>query len=725
MKSKFRISLFALLLVLVLTCSVLASCNDSGSSSETTTGNAGDQTTAAPTPGEQLNVSLSDYNVVYPSSWNDGLISQIKPLTTAIESATGGYANNINDTLAEGVTADQLAAAKEILIGNTNRPESAQAIESLPANTYVIAVIGNKIVINAASDEYTLEGVTYFVNNYVSAAVDGVISLTNDHRYQGEIKTELSVVDNGKTSYKIVYRAGIDADGGGVDVEVQYAQTLQKAFKTTLGVSPQMAAKGANVTSREILVGNVDCDETRAFLSNLAYDEYGFGVVGNKLVVAGWNYVTTKLAVNQFGTYLKNARVAGDGGKYSLIVPGEATIQKFTHKANDWELDIPAYEGGVIMGTCPSEDGFLIQIGETTLDAYNAYCSKLASSGYTAVTTNEIGSNKYALYKGAKNNVYAYYIDAFKTVRIVTSGAGVKFPEYFTPESVPAYQKVATTTVTQMQLDYSAGSFGMCYIILLEDGTFIVFDGGYKGDDPSKLYSTLKSLNPRTDGKVVISAWFLTHEHRDHFNAFEDFCNTYGQKGNKVQVKQAYVNFNDECMWGNMTNSANRFLSDPSTYKKMSDSVGGMEIITIRTGMEFYICNAKIEVLYTEEDHFPNQLNDFNETSAVSRVTLAGQTFLFLGDSAKVSQGNMIKMYGSELKSDVVQVAHHGWDGLLDFYKLVKPTAVFWPASSGEHKSQGFDYSAWLRRYTKIQWNQSQTTTITPPYKYGNRFVVS
>jgi beta-lactamase superfamily II metal-dependent hydrolase len=158
----------------------------------------------------------------------------------------------------------------------------------------------------------------------------------------------------------------------------------------------------------------------------------------------------------------------------------------------------------------------------------------------------------------------------------------------------------------------------------------------------------------------------------------------------------------------------------------MSKAVGGMEIITVRTGMEFYLCNAKVEILYTEEDHFPNQLNDFNDTSTVTRLTLAGQTFLFLGDASYVAQDNMIAMYGADLKSDIVQLSHHGWDGnRLDLYKLVKPHAVFWPGSSGEYKSQSFDYSNWLRRNTRIQWNQSQTTTITPPYKYGNPFKVS
>ena len=724
MKSRVRISLFALMLVFIITCSVFVSCNDFGSSDTTTAANA--ETTATTIdPNAPLDIDLLAYNIVYPESWDATAVANVKTLSSAIEKATGGFANQTTDKLADGVTAEQIAATKEILIGNTNRPESAQALADAPANAYVIAVIGNKLVINSNVIDFTFDAISYFNANYVSAAVNGVLSLTAGHKYTSDPTGEITLVDNSKTSYKIIYRDGLDAENG-VDVEVGYAQTLQKAVKTHLNTTIQMVSSGSSKLSREILVGNVDCDETRLFLKNLAYDEYGFGVVGNKIVVAGWNYVTTKLAVNQFSTYLKNNRVNADSGKYSLSIPYALSEQKFTYKSHKWELDFPAYDGGIVKGSSPSADGFLVQITNTNANEYNAYCEKLASSGYTKKATNEIGANKYALYTGSANNVYVYYIDAFKTVRIVTSGSDVKFPTSFTAESVPAYNKIATTTVTQMKLDYSSGSFGMCYIILLEDGTFIVFDGGYKGNDPAKLYETLKKLNPRTDGKIVISAWFLTHEHRDHFNVFRDFCKTYGQNGNKVQVKAAYVNFNDESMWGNMVNSANHFLSDSTTYNTMSKAVGGMEIITVRTGMEFYICNAKVEILYTEEDHFPNQLNDFNDTSTVSRVTLAGQTFLFLGDASYVSQDNMIEMYGKELKSDIVQLSHHGWDGnRLALYKLVKPHAVFWPGSSGEHKTQSADYNVWLRKNTKIQWNQSQTTTITPPYKYGQKFDVS
>ena len=743
MKLNHKLSFLTVIMVLLLVLSAFVACDsESDDSTNTSDTTVGDDTTAPVVENLPLDISLSEYNLVYPVAWTEK--AAIDSFKKSYEGVTGGFLPASTDQVQGGVITDAITATKEILIGQTNRPESAAALENAPDNTYVIAVIGNKIVINSTVTDFVIDGMNYFVKNYLSASVNGVLSLTTNHKYTSDPNADIAVISNGKSNFKIVYRAGLDADdaGSGVDVEVKYAQTLKTAMTNNLKTKVTMVDADNNTSSREILIGNVDRAERLTFLSGLNYDQYGFAVVGNKIVVAGWNYVTTQQAVTRFATYVKSNAQKNADGTYSLVLPLNFK-EVFTHKTSEWELDIPAYEGGIVKGTNPSADGFLTQITDTTIAEYDAYCAKLASSGYTLTTSNEIelkspsaeGKNKFALYTGSKNNVYVYYADAFKSVRIIAANNDVKYPEYFTKESVPAYIKIATSTVTQMELDYDAKSFGMCYIILLEDGTFLVFDGGLGyGNDAAKLYDTLKKLNPRTDGKIVISGWFLTHEHRDHFNNFEKFCNTYGNKGNKVQVKAAYVNFNDECMWGNITNTSAHFLSDSGKYNAMSKAVGGMEIITVRTGMEFYICNAKIEILYTEEDIYPHQLNNFNDTSTVSRVTISDQSIIFLGDVRYVGSDIMSAMYGRSVKADIVQVSHHGWDGgTLELYKLINPMACFWPGdkydyagAKGAADSNVRDVAKWLTSKCGSKlWLQTQTTTLTFPYKNGDKVVES
>ena len=63
---------------------------------------------------------------------------------------------------------NEAEAAKEILIGHTNRSATAEAIKDLKFNEFIIKVMGHKIVICGASEAGTLQAVEYFGANYVT-----------------------------------------------------------------------------------------------------------------------------------------------------------------------------------------------------------------------------------------------------------------------------------------------------------------------------------------------------------------------------------------------------------------------------------------------------------------------------------------------------------------------------------------------------------------------------
>ena len=695
------------------------------------------ETTAPPVP---MDVVLSEYKVVRPDSWNKDSVASGLAFKKSIEDAIGSRMSYSSDIVPGGVITDEITATKEILLGATNRPESAMAIDGVQGGSFVIAVINNKLVINSPLADYTFEGMNYFINNYLSAAVNGVLSLTTTHRYMSEPVTDLYLSKNGETFYRIVYRDGLDDylkpndKKDGIDLEVELAQSIQNKFSSFLNTNISVTTDKDTDISREILIGATDRSETVQFLNGLAYDEYGFGVVNGKVVVAGWNITSTQLAVEKFENFIKTRNVKNDDGTYTLVI--DASEKKtFTNKKSQWIIDIPTYDGGTVKGTADAgSNDFQFYITDTTLAEYDAYCAKLAANGYTCQMTTVKSGNKFALYTGTSSDIYVYYIDAYKAVRIITSDPDTRYPEHFVQNGAPSYTKITNSTITQMELDYAAESFGMCYIITLEDGSFIVYDGGLGyGQDAAKLYSTLKSLNKRSDGKIVISAWMLTHEHSDHFNTFAKFCKTYGGGGSKVQVKAAYVNYSGPANHSNAYNPST-LISGGSNYTDISAAVGGMDLITVRTGMEFYICNVKMEVLYTEEDVYPNVLNFFNDTSVVTRATISGQTFVFLGDVRYVGSAVLCDMYGKDLKADFVQVSHHGWDGgTVDLYANIDPVAAFWPGNAGEFISQ---YSAggttqavsrFLRDKSNCKdfWNQSQTTTLTLPFKHGDPVKVS
>ena len=89
---------------------------------------------------------------------------------------------------------------------------------------------------------------------------------------------------------------------------------------------------------------------------------------------------------------------------------------------------------------------------------------------------------------------------------------------------------VDEATLSEMTL---SGATEDTYIIQLENGHYIVHDGGQTANDYEKFVTYLKSLEG--DGKPVIDAWIISHGHVDHYGILnyidldengicDDFC---------------------------------------------------------------------------------------------------------------------------------------------------------------------------------------------------------
>ena len=69
--------------------------------------------------------------------------------------------------------------------------------------------------------------------------------------------------------------------------------------------------------------------------------------------------------------------------------------------------------------------------------------------------------------------------------------------------------------VTQVRTAYFSMDCGMCYVIRLFDGRFVILDsntGEY--EENQRLFDVLNSQN--VNEKIIIAAWFFSHAHLDH-----------------------------------------------------------------------------------------------------------------------------------------------------------------------------------------------------------------
>lgn len=236
------------------------------------------------------------------------------------------------------------------------------------------------------------------------------------------------------------------------------------------------------------------------------------------------------------------------------------------------------------------------------------------------------------------------------------------------------------TRLYQLELDQSEVNCGMSYVFHLEDGRFVIIDGGYFNDgEEDRLYAFLHS---RCDGKPVIAAWFFTHAHQDHVGNFMQFVRKYSVNS---EIQKLLFNFHPvdlSSASGDWREKSNDLATIKEFYTTLERYCADIEKVTLHTGYAMTLGELSIEVLYTQEDLYPES-KSFNDYSTVIKTTIGGQSILWLGDiSAKASE--VLLKHKVNLNCEMVQVSHHGinhCDALSRVYESSGAKVALWPAA--------------------------------------------
>ncbi len=113
--------------------------------------------------------SSSDYTVVVPAG-DGGAYAVGELLVAEIKKLTGVSLRLVRDSFAKG--------EKEILIGNTSRPESAGLCDSLGEGDFIIKTVGEKIVITAIHSSVLKLAVKQFLGEYLLSATAALCSVS-------------------------------------------------------------------------------------------------------------------------------------------------------------------------------------------------------------------------------------------------------------------------------------------------------------------------------------------------------------------------------------------------------------------------------------------------------------------------------------------------------------------------------------------------------------------
>ena len=194
----------------------------------------------------------------------------------------------------------------EVLIGETNRPESAAAMNYMydqgkgRYDDFIICTIGKKIVINAHNEDALTAACDYFINNYlVKDGVKGGINYL--YAKPGDYKDiTVNGVNIGRFSivrphYNLSYLAQVEME------------KMQNSIYEKTGYMLEIK-EDAYVTEGdyEIVVGNTN----RKGVEKIeGYDNYNITVSGKKIYLNGGNTYSTAISVTMFEKLLADGTV--------------------------------------------------------------------------------------------------------------------------------------------------------------------------------------------------------------------------------------------------------------------------------------------------------------------------------------------------------------------------------------------------------------------------------
>ena len=218
-----------------------------------------------------------------------------------------------------------------------------------------------------------------------------------------------------------------------------------------------------------------------------------------------------------------------------------------------------------------------------------------------------------------------------------------------------------------------------CHLIRTKNDKIIVIDGGYYGKEYCYyIHSSIRSiLGLKENDYFEIEGWFLTHPHEDHFGEMALQFENYSKDSN-FKVNNFYFDFADfdEKHYQDMSDEMKDFMekfkcsldnyarvNDIKVNKRFYDDINGAVINSesVKNDLTISIDGVDFEILRTRDERDVI----VNGSSMVMKMTVKDgeetQSVLFLGDLDKISGEFFLNETPKEkLKSDIVQMAHHG-----------------------------------------------------------------
>ncbi len=511
----------------------------------------------------------------------------------------------------------------------------------------------------------------------------------------------LGIISGGKSSYVIV-----TPKASSKEVE-SAAQELRDAIRKKTWVSLKVKTDLLNAASKksdtEILIGHTNRAESAEVMKDVPYGEYAIRVVNQKIVIAAWDDEALAKGCEAFAEYAENK------GKFrSFSINSDYTASGVAFEGVG---AVPPYEDKGITTRYMdlADECYMVHIANTSRGDFLKYVKSLPGAGFTEYSYRQAGKMLYAIYGNEDTILHLSFNSLAREVRIAVEEAYDR--TIFTEQP---YEKICEPSVSMIGQEFTDStdpsavpvSNGLCLVFRLEDGRFIIVDSGATVKSVNLLYRTLQKLHVN-EGKITVAAWILTHPHGDHTGGFQYLSKTALK--NQIVVENIIHHFASDAQ-----HAAIKTAGTSANTRLAMKRFRGANIIKAHSGQVIQAGGAEVEMLFTYADMEPMVLDQMNTTSLILRVTVQENSVMVLADTTSRAINHIYKVYGNYLKSDMVQLAHHGVNGGVLLYQAIDADVVLWPIAVDASYNQGVEL------IRDVAYNKVATDLAEEVYVAGN-----
>lgn len=249
--------------------------------------------------------------------------------------------------------------------------------------------------------------------------------------------------------------------------------------------------------------------------------------------------------------------------------------------------------------------------------------------------------------------------------------------------------------------------------MVLQDksGNLVVIDGGWDIDADH-----LTEVIEQKGGHV--SAWFITHPHSDHVGALVQILNNPGRK---ITIDNIYYNLADQSWYDKVEPSRSNLVNN---FRAAIATLPADRLHVVHKGDEIKIGQIKAKVL---NDPYLLDVTSVNNSSVAYKFFLNNVSILVLGDMGPEAGALLLEQTSKEdLKSDIVQMSHHGQYGVnKDVYSVISPKIALWPCPLwlwNNDGGSGIGSGDWKTLETR-QWMEELGVKLNYCIKDGDQII--